>query len=67
MRAGKPYILEVNPNPDFSPMAGLAGGLTSAGLTHDHFTLQLVEAALARGRGRPADVGEVAPGRPVAG
>ncbi len=50
VRAGKPYILEVNPNPDFSPMAGLSGGLTSAGLTHDHFTLQLVEAALARGR-----------------
>jgi D-alanine-D-alanine ligase len=47
---GKPYILEVNPNPDFSPNAGLAGGLASAGLTHAQFTLQLVERALARGR-----------------
>ncbi len=47
---GEPYILEVNPNPDFSPTAGLAGGLASAGLTHAQFTLQLVERALARGR-----------------
>jgi D-alanine-D-alanine ligase len=47
---GRPYILEVNPNPDFSPAAGLAGGLASAGLTHAQFTVQLVERALARGR-----------------
>jgi D-alanine-D-alanine ligase len=47
---GKPYILEVNPNPDFSPNAGLAGGLASAGLTHAQFTVQLVERALARSR-----------------
>jgi D-alanine-D-alanine ligase len=47
--SGKPYILEVNPNPDFSPMAGLSGGLTSAGLTHAQFTVDLVRAALARG------------------
>jgi D-alanine-D-alanine ligase len=47
---GKPYILEVNPNPDFSPDAGLAGGLISAGLTHEQFTVELVERALARGR-----------------
>jgi D-alanine-D-alanine ligase len=46
---GKPYILEVNPNPDFSPMAGLSGGLTSAGLTHAQFTVDLVHQALARG------------------
>jgi D-alanine-D-alanine ligase len=46
---GRPYILEVNPNPDFSPTAGLAGGLESAGLTHAQFTVDLVQAALARG------------------
>ena len=46
---GKPYILEVNPNPDFSPLAGLAGGLQSAGVTHSQFTLELVQAALLRG------------------
>jgi D-alanine-D-alanine ligase len=47
---GKPYILEVNPNPDFSPNAGLAGGLGSAGVTHAQFTVDLVRHALARGR-----------------
>jgi D-alanine-D-alanine ligase len=51
--SGKPYILEVNPNPDFSPMAGLSGGLTSAGLTHAQFTVDLVHQALARGRKTP--------------
>jgi D-alanine-D-alanine ligase len=45
----RPYILEVNPNPDFSPTAGFAGGLQSAGLTHAQFTVDLVQAALARG------------------
>jgi D-alanine-D-alanine ligase len=46
--SGKPYILEVNPNPDFSPSAGLAGGLSSAGIPHAQFTVELVRAALAR-------------------
>jgi D-alanine-D-alanine ligase len=45
---GRPYILEVNPNPDFSPVAGLSGGLSSAGLTHSRFACDLVLAALAR-------------------
>ncbi len=47
---GKAYILEVNPNPDFNPTAGLAGGLGSAGLTHAQFTVELVRHALARSR-----------------
>jgi D-alanine-D-alanine ligase len=47
---GKPYILEVNPNPDFSPTAGLAGGLQSAGLTYAQFTVELVQRALARAK-----------------
>jgi D-alanine-D-alanine ligase len=54
---GKPYILEVNPNPDFSPLAGLSGGLQSAGLTHAQFTLELVQCALARGRGAKTSKG----------
>lgn len=51
--SGKPYILEVNPNPDFSPNAGLSGGLISAGLTHAQFAVDLVNRALARGGREP--------------
>jgi D-alanine-D-alanine ligase len=46
---GKPYLLEVNPNPDYHPTAGLAGGMASVGLSHDQFTVELVRAALLRG------------------
>jgi D-alanine-D-alanine ligase len=53
VRGSKPYILEVNPNPDFSPTAGLSGGLESAGIAHAQFAVDLVQRALARG-GRPA-------------
>jgi D-alanine-D-alanine ligase len=49
VRAGRPFILEVNPNPDFSPTAGLSGGLESAGLTHAAFTRELIRRALLRG------------------
>jgi D-alanine-D-alanine ligase len=45
---GRPYILEVNPNPDFSPDAGMSGGLQSAGMTHAQFTVRLVKNALER-------------------
>jgi D-alanine-D-alanine ligase len=45
---GRPFILEINPNPDFSPDAGLTGGLMASGMTHDQFTVQLVKNALAR-------------------
>jgi D-alanine-D-alanine ligase len=48
--SGKPFILEVNPNPDFSPTAGLAVGLGAAGLEWGAFAVQLVQRALARGR-----------------
>jgi D-alanine-D-alanine ligase len=51
LRGSRPYILEVNPNPCLAPTAGLAGGLQSAGISHADFTVELVHAALARGRG----------------
>jgi D-alanine-D-alanine ligase len=47
-RDGTPFILEVNPNPDFSPTAGMARALKAAGMTHEAFTLQLVRNALIR-------------------
>jgi D-alanine-D-alanine ligase len=53
---GRPYILEVNPNPDFSPLAGLSGGLQSAGLTHARFTADLVQMALARAARTPGSI-----------
>src|SRR5260370_28226163 len=39
--SGKPYILEVNPNPDFNPTAGLTGGWGSARITAAPITLRL--------------------------
>ncbi|MGH7168882.1 MAG: D-alanine--D-alanine ligase family protein [Gemmataceae bacterium] len=49
VRGSKPYILEVNPNPDFSPVAGLSAAFDSAGISHEQFTVDLVQRALARG------------------
>jgi D-alanine-D-alanine ligase len=58
----KPHILEVNPNPDYSPIAGVAGGLETANIDWDEFTVRLVQRALARGgrRAAPATNGQPA-------
>jgi len=48
VRNGKPYILEVNPNPCFAPSSGMVRGLQSAGITHAEFTVEMVKAALSR-------------------
>ncbi len=45
---GRPYILEVNPNPCFSPGAPLAAALASAGMDHGEFAVELVRDAVAR-------------------
>lgn len=45
---GRPYILEVNPNPDLSPVAGLAGGLETAGIPYAQFVTELVRQAMVR-------------------
>jgi D-alanine-D-alanine ligase len=43
--AGRPYILEVNGNPDISPSAGLARQIRAAGMSYDEFVWQMVEAS----------------------
>ncbi len=48
--AGRPVILEVNPNPCISPLAGLAAGLESARVPYPDFILGRVRAALQRGK-----------------
>jgi D-alanine-D-alanine ligase len=54
---GRPFILEVNPNPDFHPTCGFARGLSAAGLSHSQFAIDLVQAALARMQTRTSLVG----------
>lgn len=49
--AGKPYILEVNANPDIAPTAGFARSLAAAGTSYADFCERLVMNALARRRG----------------
>jgi D-alanine-D-alanine ligase len=46
---GRPFVLEVNPNPCISPLAGLAAGLETARVPYPEFVLGLVRAALRRG------------------
>jgi D-alanine-D-alanine ligase len=48
--SGEIFLLEVNPNPDYHGSAGFANGLRAAGQTHAQFTIDLANAALARGR-----------------
>jgi len=56
---GRPYILEVNPNPDLSPEAGLSVALTAVGISHDQLLVQMVHNALARAsRSADFDVAE---------
>jgi D-alanine-D-alanine ligase len=51
--SGEVFILEANPNPDLSPDAALADGLSSVGITHAEFIIQLTRRALER-KGRAA-------------
>jgi D-alanine-D-alanine ligase len=45
---GRPYILEVNPNPELSEDAGFAGCLGSEHISHEQFIVRLVNHALSR-------------------
>jgi len=58
---GRPYVLEVNPNPDISPDAGFTVALKVLGISYAQFAVQLVHNALARAsRSAAFDLDEVA-------
>lgn len=44
----KPYILEVNPNPDISPDAGFAAALTAGGIAYERFVSMMLNNARRR-------------------
>jgi hypothetical protein len=52
--AGRPWILEVNANPDFAPDAGLARMARVAGIEYPALVRSVCELALARRRGVPS-------------
>lgn len=48
---GRPYILEVNPNPEISDEAGFGGCLASANMSYEGFIVDLVRHAMNRPQG----------------
>ncbi len=47
-KTNRPYVLEVNANPDISPEAGFAAALRAAAIPYEAFVKQAVDNALAR-------------------
>lgn len=62
--AGRPYVLEMNPNPCINPLAGVAAALESAKIPYEEFLFGLVRAMLQRGNRPDLAVGSPAR-RPV--
>lgn len=50
---GRPYVLEVNPNPDLSPDAGFAAALEAVDIPFEAFVKALIENALSRAHPAP--------------
>jgi len=49
-KKGRPFVLEVNPNPDISLNAGYVRGLGAAGIDYKTFWKQMIEKAISRSK-----------------
>jgi D-alanine-D-alanine ligase len=65
--AGRPWILEVNANPDFAPDAGLARMARAAGIEYPALVRAVCELALARARSEPSTAEHWALARQLSG
>src|ERR687896_291062 len=65
--AGRPWILEVNANPDFAPDAGLARMARAAGIEYPALVRAVCELALARVRSEPSTAEHWALARQLSG